>query len=484
MEAIKRFKFRKKNTMDMTRGSIVKNILIFALPLLVGNLFQQLYNLVDTWVIGQTGNDAAFAAVGSVGQIINILIGFFLGLSSGAGVIVSQYFGAKDEESANKTVHTAIALTLVMAVVFTAIGILMTPLALDLMLQADGAGDANPVYYEARIYLTIYFAGVSSLMIYNMGAGFLRAIGDSRNPFYFLVAAAVTNTLLDLLFVFVFDMGVAGVALATVIAQTLSAVLTLITLFRSNTCVRLSLRKIRFEKQYIAKIIKVGFPAAIQMAITSFSNVFVQSYVSNATIPGLSLPPEDMQTVALASWTAYSKIDQFIFLPIQSLGLAVTTFVGQNLGVGDTKRAKKGTYITLGMALASAVALILPIIIWAPFWASIFSKTPDVVTNSAILLRYISPFYVCCCVNQIIAASLRGSGNTTAPMIIMLSTFVGFRQVCLFVISNYISNTLVPVGMSYPLGWMACAITLLIYFSKFNMSKTRIVSKQPSSKSL
>ncbi len=467
--------FSKKNTMDMTHGSIVKNILIFALPLLVGNLFQQLYNLVDTWVIGQTGNTAAFAAVGSVGQIINILIGFFLGLSSGAGVIISQYFGAKDEKSASKTVHTAMALTLVMAVVFTILGIAMTPIALDIMLQADGAGDSNPVFREAETYLTIYFSGVISLMIYNMGSGFLRAIGDSKRPFYFLLASAITNTVLDLVFVFCLDMGTAGVALATVIAQTVSAILTVIALFKSNTCVKLNLKKLKFEKFYLWKIIKVGFPAAIQMAITSFSNVFVQYYVANATIPGGIAPGLDMQTTVLASWTAYSKIDQFIFLPIQSIGLAVTTFVGQNLGINDTARARKGTFISLALALGAAVLIIIPIIIWAPFWTSIFNDEPDVVKNAAILLRYISPFYLCCCVNQTIAASLRGSGNTTAPMIIMLATFVGFRQLMLYVISTFISNEILPIGMSYPLGWLACAATLLIYFSRFDMSGSRVV---------
>lgn len=477
MEALKKLRFGKKNTMDMTQGSIAKNIILFALPLLIGNLFQQLYNLVDTWVIGQTGNDEAFAAVGSVGPIINILIGFFLGFSSGAGVIISQYFGAKDEDSASKTVHTGIALTLVMAVLFTVLGVTMTPVILKLMLGSEASVGEASVFGEAKTYLTIYFAGVISLMIYNMGAGFLRAIGDSQRPFYFLIAAAITNTVLDLLFVFVFQMGVAGVALATVTAQTLSAILTLIALFRSETCIKLHIKLIRFDNKQLLKIIKVGFPAAIQMAITSFSNVFVQSYISKATVPGLALSPKEIQTIALASWTAYSKIDQFIFLPIQSIGLAVTTFVGQNLGINDTKRAKKGTYIGLLMAAISAVAIIIPIIIFAPFWSSIFSETPEVVKNSAMLLRFISPFYVCCCVNQVVSAALRGSGNTTAPMIIMLSTFVGFRQICLFVTSNFISNELLPIGMSYPLGWLACATTLLIYFSRFNMSKTRIVEK-------
>ena len=478
MEALKKVRFGKKTTMDMTQGSITKNILLFALPLLVGNLFQQLYNLVDTWVIGQTGNDEAFAAVGSVGPIINILIGFFLGFSSGAGVIISQYFGAKDDKSASKTVHTGMALTLVMAVLFTVLGVVGTPVILKMMLGAEASVGEGTVFHEAKTYLTIYFSGVISLMIYNMGAGYLRAIGDSQRPFYFLIAAAITNTVLDLLFVFVLEMGVAGVALATVIAQTLSAILTLLALFRSDTCVKLRIKQIRFHKDHLFKIIKVGFPAAIQMAITSFSNVFVQSYISKANVPGLALSAKEMQTVALASWTAYSKIDQFIFLPIQSIGLAVTTFVGQNLGINDTKRAKKGTYLGLLMAAISAVIIIIPIIIFAPFWSSIFSDTPEVVKNSAILLRFISPFYVCCCVNQVIAAALRGAGNTTAPMVIMLAAFVGFRQVSLFVTSNFISNNLLPIGMSYPLGWLACATTLLIYFSRFNMSKTRIISGQ------
>ena len=213
------------------------------------------------------------------------------------------------------------------------------------------------------------------------------------------------------------------------------------------------------------------------MALTSFSNVFVQSYISAANIPGGVALDQKLQEVAMSSWTTYSKIDQFIFLPIQSIGLAATTFVGQNLGIGNTPRAKKGTYIALAMAFFSAVVLIIPIMIFAPFWASIFNAIPDVINNSALLLRYFSPFYVFCCVNQVISASLRGSGNTKAPMIIMLSTFVGFRQIALFITSNYISNDLLPIGFSYPLGWMACATTLLIYFARFDMEKTRLVDK-------
>ena len=469
MTAVKKFFGRSRKDVDMTTGSIPKHLITFALPLLIGNIFQQFYNMVDSWVVGNYVSDAAYAAVGSVGPIVNLLIGFFLGFSSGAGVVISQFYAAKRYDKVQETVHTAIVMTLVLGVLFTGIGIMMVPTMLRLMKMPAGAMAA------ATEYLTIYFAGIIGLMIYNIGAGYLRAIGDSQRPFYFLIVAAVTNTILDLLFVFVLEMGVAGVALATVIAQTLSAILTLVALFRSDTCVKLYINKIRFHKDHLIKIIKVGFPAAIQMAITSFSNVFVQSYISKATVPGLALSPKDMQTVALASWTAYSKIDQFIFLPIQSIGLAVTTFVGQNLGINDTKRAKKGTYLGLLMAAISAVVIIIPIIIFAPFWASIFSDTPDVVKNSAILLRFISPFYVCCCVNQVISAALRGSGNTTAPMIIMLSTFVGFRQLSLFVTSNFISNELLPIGMSYPLGWLACATTLLIYFSRFNMEKTRIV---------
>ena len=233
---------KRKVKTDMTEGNITAHLIRFALPLLIGNLFQQLYNTVDTWVVGNFVSNEAYSAVGSVGPIINMLIGFFSGLASGAGVVISQYYGAKDEEQVKKTVHTSIALTLILCVVLTAIGLLMIPLVLDLMKTPES------VIPEATTYLTIYFSGLTGLLIYNMGAGILRAVGDSQRPFYFLVVSAVTNTVLDLVFVIVFKMGVAGVAWATIIAQGLSALLVVITLMVNKSCIKLEIRKIKIEK--------------------------------------------------------------------------------------------------------------------------------------------------------------------------------------------------------------------------------------------
>lgn len=452
-------RLRQGRGRNMTEGGIFRNLILFALPLLAGNLFQQLYNMVDTWVIGQTGENGAYAAVGSVGPIVNILIGFFLGLSSGAGVVISQYFGAGNRKKVQDTVHTAMTLTLILCVVFTVLGLLMTPLFLNLMLHAEGEG--GDIYPFARQYLTIYFSGVSGLMLYNMGSGILRAIGDSRRPFYFLLASAATNTVLDLLFVFVCGMGVEGVAYATIIAQALSAVLTVATLLRSDSWVRLDVRKLRIRAELLHQIVRIGIPAALQMAITAFSNVFVQSYIAGVNAD---------RTYCLGGWTTYSKVDQFIFMPIQSLALSVTTFVGQNLGVGNVRRARHGTYMAYGMATAATVLLAIPVMLFAPSIAALFNADPHVVEYATLLLRTLTPFYLCSCVNQVFSASLRGAGNSRAPMVIMLLSFVAFRQVYLWTVSRYISNEILPIAMSYPAGWICCCILTLLYYHRVGLS--------------
>lgn len=460
----------RKLELDMTSGSIVGNLIKFAAPLLVGNLFQQLYNMVDTWVIGQTGIQGDYAAVGSIGPIINILIGFFSGLASGAGVVISRHFGAKDNDGVKKAVHTSMVMTLIMAVVFTFLGIILAPVMLELMLDSDREG-YEEMFRAGRTYLTIYFSGVIGLMIYNMGAGILRAVGDSRRPLYFLVVSAVTNTLLDLLFVFKFGMGVAGVALATIIAQLMSALLTLVVLFRTTSCVKIELRSLKIDLKMLRRIVNIGIPSAVQMALTSFANVFVQSYIAGTN---------GNMTVNTGGWTTYSKVDQFIFLPVQSLALATTTFVGQNLGVGDTQRAKKGARLAYFMSSGCSIAIIIPLMIFAAPIASVFNKDPEVVATATRLLRVITPFYVFCSVNQIFSAALRGAGNSRVPMIIMLSSFIGVRQIYLFVMSNFISNELIPVGIGYPVGWFVCACITAVYYLHFDFSKVRSVRQEAS----
>lgn len=455
-------------SIDMTEGSIVKNLVKFALPLLLGNMFQQLYNMVDTYVIGQTGDISAYAAVGSVGPIINILIGFFLGFSAGAGVVISQYFGAGDKDKVSTASHTAMAFSLILCVVLTAVGVIFAPFLVRLMLRGDAQSN---LYYAAKDYLTIYFSGVTGLLIYNIGSGILRAIGDSRHPFIFLAVSAFTNTVLDVAFVFGLKMGVSGVALATVIAQCLSAALTLFVLFRTDTPVRIYIKKLKLNGATLIRIVRIGVPAAIQMALTSFSNVFVQSYIGSADPPAGMSYAKDLY---LSGWTTYSKVDAVMFLPLQSVSVAVTTFVGQNLGRGYVARAKRGTYAAYLIQTVITIALMIPIITFAPQIAAVFNSDPEVVENASLLLHRLTPFYLFPCVNQVFAGSLRGAGRSTPPMFIMLGTFVGVRQIYLFIMSNFVSNSFLSIAFSYPVGWIVCSVTMLTFFFTCDFSKGRI----------
>ena len=442
---------------DMTKGNITRHLVNFALPLLLGNLFQQLYNMVDTWVVGNYVSNEAFSAVGTVGPVINTLIGFFLGLSSGAGVVISQYYGAGREEKVRQAVHTALMLTLALGVVFTAAGIAMTPLMLQLM---KTPAEVAP---EQTTYLRIYFAGVIGLLLYNMGSGILRAVGDSRRPFYFLVVSAVLNTVLDLLFVIKFHMGVEGVAYATIIAQAVSAVLTLWVLMRAEGGIRLELRALRFTWSVLRQIVAVGIPAALQMAITAFSNVFVQSYINY-------FGPD-----CRSGWTAYNKVDQLMILPVQSISMANTTFVGQNLGVGDTPRAKKGVRTSLWLSVAVTAVLLIPVLLFAPDLTAFFNSKAEVVSYGALLLRLLSPFYFFFCINQIYAGALRGAGNSQVPMWIMLGSFVVFRQIYLYIMANFISNEIIPIALSYPAGWFVCSVATLLYYHHCKFDSHRLV---------
>ena len=450
-------KFFSRRDVDMTRGNVYGLLIEFAVPLLLGNLFQQLYNTVDTWVVGNYVGKEAFSAVGTVNPIINMLIGFFMGLSVGAGVVISQYYGAKQTDKVSDTVHTALVMTGVLGVLFTAIGVSMTPLMLKFMKTPA------EVLPEAKRYLTIYFSGIFGLMLYNIGAGILRAVGDSQRPFYFLVLSASLNIVLDLLFVLAFRMGVAGVAYATILSQGISALLVLIVLLRTDNCVRVSVTKLKMHWDVLKKIVKVGIPAAIQMAITSFSNVFVQSYINyfGADVMG--------------GWTAYTKVDAFLFLPMQSVSSGATTFVGQNLGVNNVERARKGVRAAMVIAMACNLIIMVPVIVFAPALVRFFNGTPEVITYGTLFLRMMSPFYVLTCVNQILAGSLRGAGDSKTPMFIMLGSFVLFRQIYLFVVTHFISNAIVPVAMSYPAGWLVCSVATVIYYKFAHWEKHRLV---------
>lgn len=448
---------KKKNDIDMTQGSILRHLTMFALPLLAGNLFQQLYNMVDTWVVGNFVSNEAFSAVGTVTSICNLLIGTFLGLSSGAGVVISQFYGAKRYDKVQETVHTTVTLTLLLGIVFTVVGVCMTPAMLHLMKTPDN------VLPEAKTYLTVYFSGILGLMLYNMGAGILRAVGDSKRAFYFLVVAALLNIVLDLAFVLIFGMGVEGVALATILSQFISALLCIITLMRTDSCIHLDLRKLRLHKDVLVKVLVVGIPASVQMAVTAFSNVIVQSYINH------------FGADCMSGWTAYNKIDQLIFLPMQSIALGSTTFVGQNLGSNQVARAKKGVRVALAMAIGSTVFLMIPVLIFAPWLVTFFNAKAEVIAYGTMLLRCISPFYVLSCFNQVYSGALRGAGNSKMPMIIMLCSFVVFRQIYLYIMANFIVNEILPIALGYPAGWFVCSLLICLYYRHADLAKSRLV---------
>ena len=447
MNAIKSLFVRKRaSDVDMTVGSIPRHIISFAIPLFIGNLFQMLYNMVDTWVVGNFVNDAAFSAVGTTGSVTNLMIGFFSGFATGSGVVISQYFGAGNKARVKDTVHTAVAFTLVLSVLFTVIGLLLVPVFLMML------GMPSNVEAEANIYLTVWFSGISGLMIYNMSAAIMRAVGDSRRPFIYLMVSALTNVVLDLVFVLVFDMGVAGVSLATVIAQFASAILCVINLLRTNSAVRVTPKDIRFDLPLLARIAKISFPTAMQMAITSFSNIFIHSYI-NA-----------FGEYAMGGYTAYSKLDHVVVLPMQSIGLAVSTFVGQNVGKGELKRAAKGANVAFMLSVMGTLILMTPIMLFSDFFASIFNPNPEIIEYASLLIITMTPFYLFWTVNQTYAGALRGAGKTLPVMMIMLFSFVVFRQIYLYILTNFIVNDLVWVAACFPMGWIIAATLTFIYY--------------------
>ena len=447
----------RKQHVDMTEGSIARHLISFAFPLLLGNIFQQLYNTVDTWVVGNFASNEAFSAVGSVGPIINVLIGLFMGLSTGAGAVISQFYGAKHNDRVRDAVHTSVMLTLVLSVVFTLVGIAFTPAMLRMTKMPQN------VMPEATTYLRIYFAGITGLLFYNMGSAILRSVGDSRRPFYFLVVAAILNSALDIVFVVFFKMGVAGVAWATILAQGISAVLVVIALIRSDDSTRLELKKLRIHWDVLRKIFRVGIPAALQLAITSFSNVFVQSYINH-------FGPNFM-----SGWTAYSKINQLVLLPMQSISLSITTFVGQNLGAGLTDRARKSVGVAFGLSVGTSAILLLPVLLFAPQLVGFFNPNTEVITFGALLLRLLCPYFLIYCIHDTLGGALRGAGNGKIPMIITLVCFVAFRQLYLYVMANFICNEVIPIAMSFPAGWVLSSTLTLIYFLRTKLTGNRLI---------
>lgn len=435
----------KRRDTDMTEGSISRLLIYFALPLMIGNVFQQLYNTVDSIVVGNYVSKQALAAVGCTGPVINALFGLFGGLAAGAGVVISQFYGAHDKEKLHKTVQTTIAMSLVMCVVLTALGVWLTPMMLELMSTPED------VMADATEYLRIYFWGISGVIMYYIGAGILRAVGDSTRPLYFLIFSALTNTVLDVVFVKYFSMGIAGAAIATVIAQVLSAVLVMLLLIRCKADYRIDCRDLHITRSILSKICAIGIPSALQLAITAFSNMFVQSYINR------------FESSCMAGWTACSKVDSFALLPMMSLSVAITTFVGQNLGAGNYERARSGAKSGLVIGLIIMAVVLVPLYIFAPQIVTLFNKEAEVVEFGGLFIRIVAPFYLMFAINQVYSGALRGAGDTRSTMFIMLGSFVVFRQVYLFAVYK-LGGGIDAIVLGYPAGWVLCSILLLIYY--------------------
>ena len=436
----------------MTERVIWKELLLFSVPLLLGNLFQQLYNAVDSVVVGNYIGAQALAAVGSSAPVINLLVSFFMGLSVGAGVIISRYFGARNMESLQDSIHTSLALTMTAGIFMTLFGIIFSPTILRWI------GTPSDVMSSSVLYLRIYFGGILSVMLYNMGSGILRAVGDSKNPLYFLIVSSITNILLDLLFVIVFDMGIAGVGWATLIAQTISAVLTLLLLIKTKQEYKVTLKKIRFHKDKLIEIIRLGLPSGIQNGVVSFSNVIVQSNI-NA-----------FGSLAMAGCGAYTKIDGFAILPVMSYSMALTTFTGQNMGAKKYDRVKQGARSGIIMSLLTTIAISALLLIFGEQVLSIFSDNPKVISYGLYMMHVLAPFYIFLAISHAFNGIIRGAGITTIPMIVMITCWCGMRMTWILA-SVPIFHDIGVVFMGWPLTWAASALWLFLYYKKGNWMK-------------
>ncbi len=445
--------FRKTKVLDMTQGAIGPILLTFTLPVLLGDLFQLLYNTVDSIVVGNFVGLSALAAVSATTYICGMLVRFFNGMSVGASAVISQCFGAKDRGELRKAIRTTMSLTLLACVLLTAIGLAGSDWLLRRM------STPHDVFREASLYLHIYFGGISGLLIYNMGSSILRALGDTRRPLIFLLICSGSNVLLDLAFVIYFHWGIAGAAVATILSQFFSAALVLWFLTISAGEYGFTWREFHIDRQMAKRIVMLGLPVGLQMAIVAFSNVFVQAYINV------------FDTACIAGWGAFAKLDQYMMLPIQSMGQAVTTFAGQNIGAKKLDRVKNGTRIAFAMTIGMSAVTAAILWCFAPRLTSLFSPDQEAIRYGTLFIRLCSPIAIFCCFNQVLSGTLRGIGKSQIPMIITLCTHVFSRQVYLFFITKLIPNNVYVVGFGYPVGWMLCAaaITAYYYFCRWEL---------------
>ena len=434
----------------ITEGVIWKQILLFFFPILFGTFFQQLYNAADALIVGRfVGKEALSAVGGGTGTVINLLVGFFVGLASGATVIISQYYGAKRGEMVSYAVHTALAFSLIGGLVMMAGGLLAAPWILQVM---DTPAD---VLELATLYIRIYFLGMTGNLVYNVGSGILRAVGDSRRPLYFLIVSCLTNIVLDILLVVALQMGVAGAALATILSQLLSAVQVIWVLMRTGDMHRLELRKIGFDRRMFRRIIRIGFPAGLQSVMYSLSNIIIQTAING------------QGTDTVAAWTVYGKIDVVFWMIVSAFGIAITTFVGQNYGAGKIDRVQRGIRSCLGMTVLSTVVVSTLLYLTCGVIYTLFTDDAEVLRIGVEMTRFLVPTYITYICIEILSGALRGVGDCWIPTLICLTGVCLIRVVWIVAAVPRFPG-IRSIIFSYPLTWVITTILFGIYYCFFS----------------
>lgn len=434
----------------ITEGSIFGQLLLFFFPILFGTFFQQLYNTADAMVVGRFVGKQALAAVGgSTSTLINLLVGFFVGLSSGATVVISQFYGARKADKVHWAVHTSIAFSVIGGIIFMIVGLVGSPWALETMKTPED------VMGHAVVYIRIYFLGIIVNLVYNMGAGILRAVGDSRRPLYFLIASCFTNIILDVLLVAVLRMGVAGAALATITSQLLSAVLVVRALMKTDDMYKLEWKKVRIDQRMLQRIVRIGIPAGMQSVMYNISNVIIQAGVNT------------LGTDNVTAWATYGKVDGLYWMMINALGISATTFVGQNFGAGRLDRVRKGAgaCMVIGVVLTASVGAVL--YNGGHLLVELFTTDRQVQAISMDLLHFMVPTFITYIAIEILSGTLRGVGDAWMPLVI---TGIGVCAVrvlwIMFVLPHY--HTIIGAAFCYPLTWSLTTVAFVIYYYIFS----------------
>lgn len=449
----------------LINGSISKALIWFALPLLGSSFIQLLYNAVDLIFIGNYVGKSASAAVGSGSLILTCLVGFITGISVGAGIVVAQYYGAKDYKNLQDSVHTAVTLAGIGGVILTIAGLLLAPFILQWLRVPQ------EIFELSVIYIRIYFISILPMILYNMGSAILRAYGDAKRPLIYLASGAILNVFLDWLFVVVFSWGVAGASWATTISQTLSAVFILIHLFSTKKEYRIYLQKLRIHKRQIVRIIKLGVPAGIQSSLLTISNMVVQFYING------------FGQDAMAAFTAYFKVENFMYLPILAFGQAMTSFVGQNIGAGQLKRVKKGVKIGLLLGIGCTIAVSAIVLLSRYYLFRTFNSEPEVIQCGIQILIITAPVYFIYVAIEVLSGTVRGAGASFIPMVISISNLCILRIILLAIIVP-LWNSVQAIAIVYPITWAATAFSLFIYYKCFRWRHTAVKVKCGQSVSL